>query len=54
MVSRGFDGQLRVLRRTHPGWRDILFAVCWIAFFIIVRMWNLADGLGRWLTGCGL
>jgi cobalt/nickel transport system permease protein len=54
MVSRGFDGQLRILRRTHPGWRDILFAVCWIAFFIIVRMWNLADGLGRWLTGCGL
>jgi cobalt/nickel transport system permease protein len=54
MVSRGFDGQLRVLRRIHPGWRDILFAVCWIAFFVIVRMWNLADGLGRWLTGCGL
>jgi cobalt/nickel transport system permease protein len=54
MVSRGFDGQLRILRRTHPGRRDILFAVCWIAFFIIVRMWNLADGLGRWLTGCGL
>lgn len=54
MVSRGFDGQLRVLHRTHPGWRDVVFAGGWIAFFILVRHWNLADGLGRWLTGCRL
>ena len=54
MVSRGFDGQVRILQRTSPGWRDVVFAGGWIAFFIIVRNWNLADGLGRWLTGCGL
>jgi cobalt/nickel transport system permease protein len=54
MASRGFDGQVRVLRRTALGWRDAIFAGGWIAFFIIVRNWNLADGLGRWLTGCGL
>jgi len=54
MVSRGFDGQVRVLNRTFPGWRDVIFAGGWIAFFIIARLWNLADGLGRWLTGCGL
>lgn len=54
MVSRGFDGQVRILHRTSPGWRDAVFAIGWVAFFIIVRNWNLADGLGRWLTGCGL
>lgn len=54
MVSRGFDGQVRVLNRTAPGWRDVVFAGGWIAFFIIARLWNLAGGLGRWLTGCGL
>ena len=54
MASRGFDGQVRVLRRTAPGWRDAMFAVGWIIFFIIARNWNLANGLGRWLTGYGL
>jgi cobalt/nickel transport system permease protein len=54
MASRGFDGQVRVLHRTTLGWLDVIFAGGWIAFFIIVRNWNLADGLGRWLTGCGL
>jgi cobalt/nickel transport system permease protein len=54
MVSRGFDGQVRILQRTSPGWRDAVFAGGWITFFIIARNWNLADGLGRWLTGCGL
>lgn len=54
MVSRGFNGQVQVLHRTVPGWRDAVFVIGWIAFFIVVRNWNLADGLGRWLTGCGL
>jgi cobalt/nickel transport system permease protein len=54
MASRGFDGQICVLRRTRPSWRDAVFAAGWIAFFIVVRRWNLADGLGRWLTGNGL
>ncbi len=54
MASRGFDGQICVLRRTRPGWRDAVYAFGWISFFIIVRRWNLADGLGRWLTGNGL
>jgi len=54
MVCRGFDGQVRVLHQTRPGWRDAVFIVGWIAFFIIVRIWNPADGLGRWLTGHGL
>jgi len=53
MVSRGFDGQIRVLRRTRPGRRDAIFLFGWTLFFITVRFWNPAAGLGRWLTGDG-
>ncbi|MDD3276553.1 MAG: cobalt ECF transporter T component CbiQ [Kiritimatiellales bacterium] len=51
MVSRGFDGQIRVLHRTRPGWRDLLFLIGWSAFFILVRFYNPAVALGGWLTG---
>jgi cobalt/nickel transport system permease protein len=51
MVSRGFDGQVRVLHRTQPGWRDALFLIGWSTFFILVRFYNPAAALGNWLTG---
>ena len=51
MVSRGFDGQIRMTRRTAFRPRDWAFVGGWIAFFAAARAWNLADGLGRLLTG---
>ncbi len=54
MVSRGFDGQIRLLHRTQPGWRDAIFLLGWIAFFISVRHRNPARIVGCWLTGEGL
>jgi cobalt/nickel transport system permease protein len=51
MVARGFDGEIRGLRRTSWRWTDWAFVVGWVAFFAAARTWNLADGLGRLLTG---
>lgn len=51
MVSRGFDGEVRVLRPTSLGWRDAAFVGGWSFFFLVVRFWNLSDCLGRWLMG---
>ena len=51
MVSRGFDGQIRMLHRSRIGGRDLLFLIGWSLFFIFVRFWNPATAMGGWLTG---
>jgi cobalt/nickel transport system permease protein len=51
MISRGFTGEIHVLSRTRPGRRDAAFLLGWILFFLIIRLWNPAAGLGRQLTG---
>ncbi|MEI6645195.1 MAG: cobalt ECF transporter T component CbiQ [bacterium] len=50
MVSRGFDGEIHVLRRSSFRWTDAGFICSWLAFFIVARVWNLADGIGLLLT----
>ena len=51
MVSRGFTGCLP--RRAPPRWqgRDLLFTAGWACLFGALRLWNLPDLLGRFLTG---
>ena len=51
MVARGFDGEIRVLRRTTFRWPDMGFVCACLAFFLVARMWNLASGLGLLLMG---
>jgi cobalt/nickel transport system permease protein len=51
MVARGFDGDVRLLRRPALRWSDWAFIAGWAAFFTAGRAWNLAEGMGRWLTG---
>lgn len=53
MVGRGFDGEIRALGRARFRLADGLFLVGWTAFFVTARCWNLADLLGRLLTGGG-
>ena len=47
MLARGFDGEVRVLRPTTPGWRDAVFAAGWTLYFVAARHWNLAELAGR-------
>jgi len=54
MLARGFDGEIRILQKAQAHFRDLAFVAGWIAFFVVARSWNLAEGLGRWLTGGGL
>ena len=51
MVARGFDGEIRVLRRSSFRWPDWGFVCGCLAFFLAARRWNLANGLGLLLTG---
>lgn len=53
MRARGFDGEIRLLRR--PRWRtaDTLFVGGWCAFFAAARAIDLPLWLGRLVTGAG-
>ncbi len=51
MIARGFDGELRSLRILHWSPRDTVFVVGWCLFFLLVRLVDLPQGLGRLLLG---
>lgn len=51
MVARGFDGAVRVLRRSSFRWSDWGFVCGWLAFFLAARLWNLANALGLLIIG---
>jgi len=53
MLARGFNGEIRVLQQTQPGWREAAYVAGWTAFFLVVRVWNLAEWLGGRLAGSG-
>lgn len=46
MVSRGFCGEIMVMRPTSFQRTDWVFLIGWTAFFVAARRWNLADWVG--------
>jgi len=51
MSARGFTGQVRTLRRATFRPADGVFAAVCLMFFAAVRRWNVAEWIGRLLTG---
>lgn len=50
MLSRGFDGEVRVLRPLHIVPMDIGFTLGWWVLFALMRCYNLPQLLGSMLT----
>jgi cobalt ABC transporter, permease protein CbiQ len=50
MLSRGFDGQIRAMRRSRPGARDVVFTLSWCAAFAVFRLYNVPLVLGQTIT----
>ena len=50
MLSRGFDGEVRVLRPLRIGPRDILFTLGWWAAFAVMRLYNVPQVVGTLVT----
>lgn len=50
MLSRGFDGELRLLRPGRIGRQEIIFTLGWSTAFIALRLYNVPQLLGRLLT----
>jgi cobalt/nickel transport system permease protein len=51
MLSRGFDGEVRLLRTARFGTTEVLFTLGWSAAFVALRLVNLPQLLGTLLTG---
>ncbi|AMV73377.1 cobalt ECF transporter T component CbiQ [Desulfuromonas carbonis] len=50
MLCRGFNGEIRSLRRLHIGRAELLFTGGWTALFVLLRLVNLPQFLGSWVT----
>lgn len=51
MLSRGFDGELRLARQWHWARADTAFVALWCGYFVLARVVDLPLALGRWITG---
>jgi cobalt/nickel transport system permease protein len=49
MLSRGFDGEIRLLRPLHLHGRDVGFLLGWSGFFILLRLYNVSQLSGAWV-----
>lgn len=51
MLSRGFDGRIRMPRRLHFTGRDYIFLFGWSAVFLTFRLYNIPLLMGQLVTG---
>jgi cobalt/nickel transport system permease protein len=51
MCARGFDGHVRLARRLHVRWTDVLFVTGTLAACCILRIVPVVYWLGRWAEG---
>ncbi|GAB4270220.1 MAG: cobalt ECF transporter T component CbiQ [Deferrisomatales bacterium] len=50
MLSRGFDGEVRLMRPLEMGTRELVFVGGWCAAFLLFRWVNVARLLGAWIS----
>lgn len=46
MLCRGFDGEVRMIRRLHIGISEVIFVGGWVATLLLFRICNLPQSLG--------
>ncbi|MBI5444339.1 MAG: cobalt ECF transporter T component CbiQ, partial [Deltaproteobacteria bacterium] len=51
MCCRGFDGEIRLLRRLKLGGREVAFTLGWSAAFLVLRLYNVPQLVGGLVTG---
>lgn len=51
MKSRGFDGNIRIMRRLKMGYAEWFFVLGWSVLFILMRIYNVPELLGGLITG---
>jgi cobalt/nickel transport system permease protein len=53
MLSRGFDGEIRLIRDRSAGVKDVLFFLGWCGLFFLFRLCDVTGWIGRLLLEAG-
>lgn len=51
MLSRGFDGNIRIMKRYSFGLKEVIFLVFWSSLFLVFRFFNIPQIAGIFITG---
>ena len=51
MICRGFDGNIRIMKKYKFGFRELLFVVSWGSLFLLFRFVNIPQFAGNFITG---
>lgn len=51
MISRGFDGDIRIMKEMKMQWPDYSYIIIWCMFFFLCRLYNLPQALGSLIIG---
>ncbi|HPS57804.1 MAG TPA: cobalt ECF transporter T component CbiQ [Spirochaetota bacterium] len=51
MVCRGFDGNIRIMRKSSLNLKDFIFILAWCGVFVLFRFVNVAQLAGIIITG---
>ncbi len=51
MVSRGFDGNIRIMNRYKSGYKEVFFVLIWALLFLLFRFVNIPQAAGNFVTG---
>lgn len=51
MLSRGFTGEINVYSASRFGLPELRFVVCWLTLFMFLRLQNVPQLLGTFITG---
>jgi cobalt/nickel transport system permease protein len=51
MLSRGFDGEIRLQHRLRFKIGDFVYMISWTTVFILLRFFNVSSMLGNFITG---
>ncbi|MGA1868523.1 MAG: cobalt ECF transporter T component CbiQ [bacterium] len=47
MLCRGFNGEIRIIRKLNIGLPEVLFFLCSSSFFIVMRLYNIPQLMGN-------
>ena len=49
MSCRGFDGEIRLMRPLKAGRAEIIYMTTWSAFFVLMRLYDIPQIMGKWI-----
>jgi cobalt/nickel transport system permease protein len=53
MLSRAFNGEIQIVRQFSFGMKELIYLVSFTTFFTVLRLYNIADLIGKYILEIG-